>query len=74
MHAAIDEIWVKLPSAGMECGTSVSGEEPVDSWAKRMEEREKDKEKAIRDVVRPDVRAEEWKVKLVEVGFRGTDE
>lgn len=51
-----------------------TGEEPVDSWAKRMEEREKDKEKAIRDVVRPDVKAgEEWKVKLVDVGFTGAD-
>ena len=46
----------------------VEGKEPVDSWAKRMEDLEKDRERAIKAVVKPTLRtAEEWRTKLLDV-------
>ncbi|KAI0048587.1 IkappaB kinase complex, IKAP component [Auriscalpium vulgare] len=58
---ALDEVW---PSAPEE----VEGQEPVDSWAARMAEKEKDREKAVRDIVKPDLRASEtWRTRLLDI-------
>ena len=56
-------MWIK--SLGI-----AEGEEPQDSWTIRMEEKEKDREKAIRDVVKPELKnKDEWRTRLIVIGF-----
>ncbi|KAI0314583.1 IKI3 family-domain-containing protein [Amylostereum chailletii] len=59
---AIAQVWPMAPG-------EVEGEEPQDSWAQRMEEREKEREQAVKAVVKPSLRSSsEWRTKLLDVG------
>ncbi|KAI0061864.1 IkappaB kinase complex, IKAP component [Artomyces pyxidatus] len=58
---SLDDAWPK-PSEDVE------GEEPQDSWASRMAEKEKDREQAVKNILRPDLRGTEvWRMRLLDV-------
>ena len=62
---AFDEVWPAPPTEDTE--TAVA-EPPVDSWATRMAEREKERERAVKAIVKPELRAPEtWRTRLVDV-------
>jgi len=61
---AFDEVWPAAPTEDTE--TVV--EPTADSWAARMVEREKERERAVKAIVKPDLRAPEtWRTRLVDV-------
>jgi elongator complex protein 1 len=60
---AFDEVW-PAPTEDME----TVAEPAVDSWAARMAEREKERERAVKAIVKPELRAPEtWRTRLVDV-------
>ena len=60
---SFDEVW-PAPSEDIETVT----EPNVDSWAARMAEREKERERAVKAIVKPELRAPEtWRTRLVHV-------
>lgn len=60
---AFDEVW-PAPTDNTEAVV----EPAVDSWAARMAEREKERERAIKAIVKPELRAPEtWRARLVDV-------
>jgi elongator complex protein 1 len=59
---AFDEVW---PSPTEDAETAAA--EPAESWATRMAEREKERERAIKAITKPDLRADEsWRTKLLD--------
>jgi elongator complex protein 1 len=59
---AFDEVW----PAPTEDAETVAAE-PLESWASRMAEREKERERAIKAITKPDLRADEsWRTKLLD--------
>jgi elongator complex protein 1 len=62
MTEAFDEVW-PAPTEDTEADVA----EPSDSWAARMAEREKDRERAIKAITKPELRAAEaWCTKLLD--------
>ncbi|KAI9441755.1 IKI3 family-domain-containing protein [Lactarius indigo] len=60
---AFDEVWPALAK-----DTETVAEPAVDSWAVRMAEREKERERAVRAIVKPELRMPEtWRTRLVDV-------
>lgn len=61
MAEAFDEVW-PAPAEDEEMATA----EPPDSWAARMAEREKDRERAVKAITKPELRAaESWCTRLL---------
>ena len=61
MAEAFDEVW---PPSAEDAETA---EEPADSWAVRMAEREKERERAIKAIVKPELRvAGSWCTRLLD--------
>jgi elongator complex protein 1 len=59
---AFDEAW-PAPTEDSEAAAV----EPPDSWAARMAEREKDRERAIKAITKPELRAtESWRTRLLD--------
>jgi elongator complex protein 1 len=62
---AFDEVW---PAAPTEDTETVVEPPTADSWAARMAEKEKERERAVKAIVKPDLRAPEtWRTRLVDV-------
>jgi len=62
MTEAFDEMW-PAPTEDPE----TAAVEPPDSWATRMAEREKDRERAIKAIAKPELRAAElWRTRLLD--------
>lgn len=62
MAGAFDEVW---PSSAEDAEMPA---EPADSWAARMAEREKERERAIKAIIKPEVRAaSSWCTRLLDV-------
>lgn len=62
MAEAFDEVW---PSLAEDAETPA---EPADSWAARMAEREKERERAIKAIIKPEMRvASSWCTRLLDV-------
>jgi len=62
MTEAFDEVW-PAPTEDPE----TAAVEPPDSWATRMAEREKDRERAIKAIAKPELRAAElWRTRLLD--------
>ena len=60
---SFDEVW-PAPTEDTETVT----EPTADSWAARMAEREKGRERAVKAIVKPELRAPEtWRTRLVDV-------
>jgi hypothetical protein len=60
---AFDEVW---PAPTEDTETVV--EPTADSWAARMAEREKERERVIKAIVKPELRAiETWRTRLVDI-------
>ena len=65
MAEAFDEVW---PASAEDAETSAA--EPPDSWATRIAEREKERERAIKAITRPELRAAgSWCTKLLDVAL-----
>ena len=65
MAEAFDEVW---PATAED--TEVAAAEPPDSWATRIAEREKERERAIKAITRPDLRAAgSWCTKLLDAAL-----
>jgi elongator complex protein 1 len=63
MAESCDEIW-PAPTEDTETAT----EPTADSWATRMAEKEKERERAVKAIVKPELRAPEtWRTRLVDV-------
>jgi elongator complex protein 1 len=61
MAEAFDEVW---PSSIEDAETPA---EPADSWAARMAEREKERERAIKAIIKPELRAaSSWCTRLLD--------
>jgi elongator complex protein 1 len=61
MAEAFDEVW----SSSTEDAETVA--EPADSWAARMAEREKERERAIKAIIKPELRAAtSWCTRLLD--------
>ena len=61
MAEAFDEVW---PSSTDDAETPA---EPADSWAVRMAEREKERERAIKAIIKPELRAaSSWCTRLLD--------
>lgn len=65
MAEAFDEVW---PSSTEDAGTAAeAAAEPPDSWAARMVEREKERELAIKAIMKPELRtASSWCARLLD--------
>ena len=62
LSGAVDEIW---PSGFGESG----GEELQSSWATRMEDRIKERERAVKAILKPELhKTEKWWTKLMDAG------
>ena len=62
MTEAFDGVW-PAPTEDPE----TAAVEPPDSWATRMAEREKDRERAIKAIAKPELRAAElWRTRLLD--------
>ncbi|KAA1476949.1 Elongator complex protein 1 [Dentipellis sp. KUC8613] len=72
LQEEVSEFEAELREALAEIWPTVSGEledeEPQDSWAIRMAEKEKERESAIKRLTKPDIRGDEWRTKLFDVG------
>lgn len=63
MTEAFDEGW-PAPTEDLEAAAAI---EPPDGWATRMAEREKDRERAIKAIAKPELRgAELWRTRLLD--------
>jgi elongator complex protein 1 len=61
MAEAFDEVW-PAPTEDEETATA----EPPDSWAARMAEQEKERERAVNAIAKPELRAaESWRTRLL---------
>jgi elongator complex protein 1 len=61
MAEAVDEVW---PSSADDTEMAA---EPADSWATRMAEREKERERAIKAIIKPELRAaSSWCTRLLD--------
>jgi elongator complex protein 1 len=58
LEEAIDDIWRKPSEDGDDRG-------PVDSWAKRMEDRQRNKVNPTDKIERPEINQLDWKVKVL---------
>ena len=65
LQAALDEIWPTTGAAEEDADVANSAQ-TASSWASRMEERRRDKENAIRRIVKPTL-APAWHVDLLDV-------
>lgn len=65
MAEAFDEVW---PSSTEDAETAAeAAAEPPDSWAARMAEREKEREHAIKAIIKPELRAaSSWCTRLLD--------
>jgi elongator complex protein 1 len=66
MAEAFDEVW---PAPTTE-DTETEAAEPPDSWATRIAEREKERERAIKAITKPELRAAgSWCARLLDVAI-----
>jgi elongator complex protein 1 len=63
IDSAFDEVW---PAPTEDAETAAA--EPLESWAARMAEREKERQRAVKAIAKPELRvANTWRTRLVDV-------
>lgn len=65
LQASLDDVW---PTRGGEAGDA-SGELSVSSWAERMEDKRRERKRAVESIVKPDLGSNElsWRIDILDL-------